>query len=330
MGKTILSLMILLAVVSSSNGQIVLSSCEAPDSVAAIYKGDADYLALKRIFRNNLPYTDSVNIPSEYSNIVMKALLAVHNVSGLPARDTVIDLYHIHSCSVGVLNSMVIYADSNQIWMQHLRDSMIPTGNALVDSFMTKYNLTISYYRAYNSLIFPGCHSFQINSVRNYNMTAMSNLWDSVPGVSFSMPNSFLCPGMSLKDSIYADHVELTYSRGWGNCAAGCAHRYWKFNVYFDCSVEYLGSYGASVPLGVNDQSVIPIIVIPNPFNHEIKLEGITPPFDFSFFDISGRIVTTGKSSSNEIRSLDRLQRGLYFLIVKKPEISFMLKVVKE
>lgn len=320
----------LLLVTLSTNAQIVQSSCSASDSIITLYSDDADKLALDRILRNNLPYADSVLIPQEYSDTILNALIAVYNATGLPARDTVVDLYHIHACTVGVLRRMVIGADSSQLWMQQLKNGIIPTGVNIADSLMAAYNLSVYRYNSYNSLLYPGSHIVEFITDRNYNMNAMADLWDTVPGVLYGFPHFFLCPGFSLEDSIYPDHVELTYSRGWGDCAAGCPHRYWKFNVYFDCSVEYLGSYGATVPLGIKDQSCALIKVIPNPFKRDIKLDGVTPPFVYSICDMSGRIVVQGKSSNDEISNLDGLKRGLYFLMVNKPEINFKFKIIKE
>lgn len=99
-------------------GQIVPSSCSAPDSILSKYNDDADRLALRKIYRNNLTYKDSINIPQEHSDTVLNALIAVYNATTLPARDTVVNMFDIHSFPEIIMNGIEVAADSNLSWMQ--------------------------------------------------------------------------------------------------------------------------------------------------------------------------------------------------------------------
>ncbi|HNX44535.1 MAG TPA: T9SS type A sorting domain-containing protein [Bacteroidales bacterium] len=322
---TLFMLFLLVLGTTVSKGQIVLSSCTAPDSIVAKYTDDADRLALGRFYRNALPYADSVSIPQAYSDTALKALLAVYNATELPERDTVVELYDIHTCMYA-LRRFAVIADSNQSWMQQLRNGVIPTGEPAVDSLMQLFNLSVE---SYSSVSYQGNHTVHFTSDKNYNILALVGLWNSVPGFYSCLPHGFMCPSMSLKDSIYSDHVELTYSHGWGDCSAGCLHRYWKFNVYFDCSVGFAGSYGVPVPIGMEDHFSNEVSVLPNPFSQGISVNGITPPFLYSIRDMSGKVIISEECTGNEIENLDVLKPGFYILSVNDHGRIFRCKIIK-
>lgn len=64
MRKYYTSLLLLLSIAFNSSGQIVQSSFMTTDSIAiSKYTYDAEQLALKYIYRNNLPEKDSIKIP---------------------------------------------------------------------------------------------------------------------------------------------------------------------------------------------------------------------------------------------------------------------------
>lgn len=238
-------------------GQTVFSSCIAPDSIVALYKDDADRLAIKKVFRVGSIYTDSIKIPKLWSDTVMNALIAVYNATTLPARDTVISIYDIHTFPNPVLNNISVFADSNLTWMNQLQNNIIPTGNLSVDSLINDFGLNLSSYLDWwNS--FP-YHTAVFQSDSNYNIPAMVNRFLTIPGVFYAESSNYYGDGNDISDSIYSTFVELIYSYGWEDCPSGCINRrFWKFRVYYDCSVEYVGSYGTllsnpATPLTINE-----------------------------------------------------------------------------
>src|SRR5215218_8938480 len=94
MKKVVLLLLLFLS--ARTNGQIISSSCTAPDSIVEKYTTDAYRMTMNKLYRNNISYKDSVHIPYSHVDTVMRALLAVYNATGLPARDTVVTQYDIH------------------------------------------------------------------------------------------------------------------------------------------------------------------------------------------------------------------------------------------
>lgn len=85
----------LLIVIQPAFAQLVPSFCEAPDSIKEKYVNDADRMALRYIYRLNLPDTSNPEIPEQYSKPFLDALIAVYNANGLAESDTVTKLLRI-------------------------------------------------------------------------------------------------------------------------------------------------------------------------------------------------------------------------------------------
>jgi hypothetical protein len=228
--------------------QTVVSSCSAPDSIKALYMRDADRLALRKIYSQNLTYTDSIIIPQTHTDTVLKALIAVYNATTLPARNTVISQYNIHTFPNPNVNMLDVAADSNLTWMQQLKLGNIPTGNAQVDGLISGYNLTLQNYDSY--LGWFSYHVVTFTSDSSYNLPPLTDLFENISGVNFSDPGTVIGDGNDISASIYPTYVQLNYSLGWQDCPSGCIYRhYWTFNVYYNCSVEYVGESGTSLPI---------------------------------------------------------------------------------
>ena len=313
-----------------AEGQIVPSNCVAADSIVAKYTDDADRLALRKIYRQNLIYKDSIQIPDSHSDTILNALIAVYNATILPARDSVINLFNIHTFPYTALNSFYIAADSNLSWMKQLRLQKIATVQPIIDSLLTKFHFTMDRYYEYGHNFEYHLASFESDS--NYNLKPLVNLIAEISGVYYAEPDSYGGDGYNISDSVNSDHVELIYSYGWGDCIAGCIYRrFWKFNVYFDCSVELVESYGDLLPnVGIRNIISQGISAFPIPFDENMSVRGISGPFNFSFIDLYGRTILSGKSASGRIENLDALISGVYTLILWSDKRSKTLRVVKE
>ena len=54
-------------------------------------------MAVRKFFNNNLNEKDSVLISVAHADTFFRVLVAVYNATSLPARDTVVNLLHIHT-----------------------------------------------------------------------------------------------------------------------------------------------------------------------------------------------------------------------------------------
>ncbi|MDX5347027.1 MAG: T9SS type A sorting domain-containing protein, partial [Hymenobacteraceae bacterium] len=154
----------------------------------------------------------------------------------------------------------------------------------------------------------------------------------TVPGIIEVYKNHHWYDGPDIYDSIYSDHVELIYDYSWGDCLSGCAyHRYWKFKVYFDCRVEYVGSYGNSLPVTGNKEKIEKTLTVyPNPFKEAIMVEGVTGPFQYTVTNLLGQQVLQGESESVSMNNLKELLPGLYLLTIQENDRMQTFRIIKE
>lgn len=324
-------LLILFFTSGLSFGQTVPSSCTAHDSIMARYDDDAGRLALKRIYDDNLIYTDSIIIPQEYSDSILWALIAVYNATDLPARDTVIEMYEIHTFPGYELHNLRLSADSTLPWMQNLRNYVIPSGNTKVDSLMTLYDLYIDEYST--NYGYFRYHTVTLKSDISYNLYALADIFNTIPDVYDSRPIEYAGDGNNITVQFNPDYTELIYSIGWMDCPSGCnSRRYWKFFVYPDCSVEFAGSYGSNLVTSIEPEAFSNSAkIFPNPFNNVLFVDELLPGpgADYSIYNLMGQKVNGGSLKGNTITGLDKLSPGQYFLILFSDNYFITRKIIK-
>lgn len=308
----------------------VPSSCTAPDSIVNLFADDADRLALRRVYRNNSSYKDSIYMPEEWRKNSLRSLLAVYNAFSLPARDTVLrSSLNIHTLVNFHIDDIILLSDSNLPWAKQLCNSGFPSGNALLDTFITKYHLKLDecfYNFAFHLM------SFRFKSDSNYNIHALGKLSQSIPNVYYYGEGLYL-DGPDITDSVYANFTELVFAYKWGDCFSGCNRiRYWKFRVYADCSVEYLGSYGNLLTgeiLSVGHAAPRQIKCYPNPFTNTITIAGVPSKFHYRMSDITGKLQVEG-DASDVIEVNSNLPSGMYFISIQTDEGISLLKLIKQ
>ena len=314
-----------LFLVNYTYSQKIKSSCVANDSITSIYRDDADRLTVKRFYRIDSKFADSILIPKQISDTVLRALIAVYNATSLPARDTVINKLNIHTLSDIAINMFNIDADSNLGWVKNLRSGIIPCGNTRIDSLITPYNFKLlSFRQTYPSYVYR----ITMKSDSNYNINELTKRMKRVPEVISSSSVFWYGDGNRIIDSIYSDHVELIYSFGWGDCPSGCINRrYWKFNVYFDCSVEFINSYGKR--LSIKQALMETISLNPNPFTNHIKITGFNEEINYSIYNRIGIKYQEGTTINGIIENLESLESGIYFLVISNQNNVGTFKIVK-
>ena len=304
----------ILAAVCLHAQNAVPSSCVAADSITKKYRTDAARLSVRNTYQNNTTYKDSIWIEAGLRNFYQRALLSVYNATSIPARDTVVSLFNIHTNLNPELNAMHIMAPPAQTWMLELKANQSPTSNPTVNNLMNKYSLQFTYYQnnINDKVIFT--------SDSNLNMAPLVLAFQNAQGVA----SASLEPGFNdvknIVDTIGTGFVKLSYSLGWGSCADGCdLRRYWHFKVFSDCSVEYLGATGASLFLGMNpvNQDNNTLTLYPNPVQEglNLKTEDQTLPLMISITDVTGKIVMKAEITQLQQQlNIAGLEPGLYFL----------------
>jgi hypothetical protein len=265
-------------------------------------------------------------------------LLAVFNATNLPARDTIVQL-KIHANLGFVLNNVLFTADSSLLWMKNLRNNISPTGYSPLDSLMNKYYLTKHQYYPMSASMGD---MVVLKSDTNFNALALSDIMDVyVPQINIVEANGLFGDGSQITDSLNTNFTELTYSFGWGDCPAGCmSRRFWKFRVFTDCSVQYIGSYGSSLPAGfmtvgiLKQESFKRVNIYPNPVKdilHVNRERDLLLQTDLKISNALGQIVYSKNDINlNEQIDISFLKAGVYYLKIETDKDREVFKIIKE
>lgn len=318
--------------VQNVSAQIVPSSCTAPDTVVQKYIRDARGLAPKAMQKIGSSYFDSVIIPQEWTDTVLHALLAVYNTTSGP-RDSVVG-YHIHCTEFKDIDKFYLYADTGLGWIQDFKKGVWPTRDTAVNNLIDRYSLVKK------SFIISGAQAnilFQSDSV--YNLNGMSEAWNKIDTVTL-YPDVLFTTSTIFVDTMTASYIQLRFRYSCGNdCPSSCEiNRYWKYKVYNDCSVEYLGSYGAPInsssciklALEIKNATQQGVEIYPNPFFDKLKIEGISKGTIYIITNIVGQQCMSGVINTNTELNTSGLKAGVYFIKLMDGNtitVSKMLKV---
>src|SRR5882762_7612206 len=119
--------------------QSSVDDSRVPAELRAAYLEDANRMALRDLLANGF---SEVPIPQDAVQPYYDALVLVYNATALPARDTVVDVYRIHTIGP-TTRSLLLQLLGNETWVQRLARSEIPTGDPAVDTLLTRYSLSV-------------------------------------------------------------------------------------------------------------------------------------------------------------------------------------------
>ena len=325
MTKSLLSVLFLVSSLLV-HAQGVPSSCSGPDSIVKKYRDDADRLAVRNTFKLNSTYTDSVKINQSLSNQYLNALIAVYNATSIPARDTVVAMLNLHTKTQPELVRFHVKAPGSLAWMDSLRNSKYPTGQISVDFLMNKYNLqNYGYYQStnYDLVIFKADSNLNIKALCE-EFKAIQNVIDASPEESYNDVKE-------IKDSLNLLYTDLTYTYGWGTCNNGCDYfSDWRFRVYNNCSVEYLGQSGPALYTNITEHLIEKrLIVFPVPAREEVFINSFQPTL-IEISDLSGRLLMKRNlnSGTNKIQ-INELPAGIYFMREANKAAAPATKLIK-
>lgn len=286
--------------------------CEGSDSILAMYRDDADRMAIAKTFLNGTTWMDSVAIDTSLAQTAMAALVAVYN-SASPQRDTVVNLLDIHIYPLIPLRSFTVSADTSEDWVHQLMAGNIPTGNAALDQLMQQYDVVdVSPW----NWIIDASQEFTFTTGTNWNLLALAQLFEQVPGVVYCSVTGAVGDGNRIADSVYTDSMQITYSFGWGDCPSGCMGFYhWTFAVYPDCSVQFLNGYGQS-PFStaqVAEMQRSTLRAWPNPASTVLHLSGQEQGDALTLHGLDGRPLAPPVRAADGI-DVRNIPAGIYML----------------
>ncbi len=247
--KTLSSALSAVAIIAACDGVTALrffrstiDDSRVPETLRAAYRDDAARLALRDLLGRG--YAE-IAIPNGAVQLYYDALVLVHNATGLPARDSVVDIYRIHTFPLPTTRSLLLQLLPNEAWVQRLARRELPTGEPVVDDLLQRYSLSVgSVYT-----LSQGDVLVTLGPVEPLNIAALAPRFRGITGVRYSDPNGAWGDGSDIRGSVEASRVLLDYSVGYGDCPAGCINRrFYHFAVHSDGTVEYLGASGAPPP----------------------------------------------------------------------------------
>ncbi|MBU0765420.1 MAG: T9SS type A sorting domain-containing protein [Bacteroidetes bacterium] len=137
--------------------------------------------------------------------------------------------------------------------------------------------------------------------------------------------------GNNIIDTLYADHQKITYKYSWGMYPMDLQERYWTFNVYNDCSVEFVESFGDEITwLSATIPDKRSLFLYPNPFKAFIELDSGLDLFNFEIYNTTGIQVHKGRISDSMISNLNHLNPGVYILKVFNGGQIFVERIIKK
>lgn len=218
------------------------------DSLRALYRDDAALLALQQIPD---PERRPVELPADLVEQLYRALVAVHSATDLPARDSVVAVYRIHTFGSSTLREIILGWDSAATWPEVWHRGERLTGYQPVDDLVLQYDL----WPRRNQWCTPdGCTYFPsswivLRAEQALNTAALAAKFTRIPEVRYAEPNGVGGDGNRITAEERDAAWRLTYSVGYGDCPAGCiARRFWAFDVHPDASVTYVGGWGDPPP----------------------------------------------------------------------------------
>ena len=318
-------LCLLLLSTGTIHAQTVQSTCIAHDSIVNKYREDGNRLASRNSYPNNSTFKDSIKINNILSKSYREALIAVYNATVLPARDSVVNLFNIHTRPDPEMHQIHIYGDPAYQWMMNIKNNVIPTGEPSIDNLMSKYSLTVDNVyqgQGYDLVILRTDSSLNMKVLAN-SFTVAAGVFSTSPGVSGGPKN--------IKDSISNGFTFLTYSHMIG-CGGEC-YKYltWKFKTDPDCSVQYLGSTRVIIIAGINNYTIDRFIIFPNPASNQFSITNRSlKKYNFEIENMHGQAILRGSSEDlyNEI-DISTLSAGVYFLSIKDPQRLKIIKLIK-
>ena len=337
--KSVILLLGCLVLTASLYSQIP-SNCSVSPVLREHYDKDVKHLALERIFSQNSPYMDSIEVSQVHQDTIWQSLAAIFNLTNLPQRDSVFENYCIHhQVSQYYFEDLTVKISPNCPWYYNWKDLNIVTGNPFLDSLFNRYGFTMTYYSTGTNWAF-------FSTSQSINMIALSNLVAAVDYVLNAQATGYMGDGDEIRYSLIGQDAFWEFDLGFGDCPAGCTGDHiFKYQVHPNCSVSFLGTTDYTIPglqlpypdncnisgLGVGDRAEISVKVYPNPTFGNVTIEQeVFPTGQYMIQDTFGQILKKGSMSQSTLVEVEDLPSGIYFFSMFNEKQKFLpVKILK-
>jgi hypothetical protein len=321
----------------------VSSSCDIPQALIDAYHKDIVQLATKRLVDIQSPDTVFVRVPQADYDSIAGGMAAILNATSIPESDSVFNLYCVHNHNGFPYDyaGFLVQVDTNYSWTDAWQSLNSLTGDAYIDTIMTRYSLDVVNFYNWS---FGNYAELATDSA--WNILAMVDTFELSPGVIIAEPNYFIGMAGTIEYNVVGTDRFYDFYFEFNDCFDGCDnYRKWMFKVDSACAVTYLGftDWGAfgpqplppplncniftSVPRNIStDFSLYPnpvadkfTVVLPSHTSSEIKI-----------YDAMGRVVLSQKVNT-EKTSIDfsSYTSGIYLVEMNDGRSSITKKIIK-
>ena len=214
-----------------------------PDSIRALYQTDASRLTVRLMLALGGDAANEVELPVFLVESLLNGLSAIYMAGNLAARDSVVDMFPIHTFLSPQMHEIIVSADSSRSFMLAWAAGNRFTGQSTIDGMLEKYDLHLENY--YD---FPWSHAVVLRSGRPLNIAALAQRFSNVPGVGYAESSGYCCDGPDIGVEVIDMKWVFSFYLKWGDCSSGCIARHaWTFSVGADGFVAFLGSTGSPI-----------------------------------------------------------------------------------
>jgi hypothetical protein len=327
MRKIVILLLVFLSL-SQGFSQIVPSSCNTPYLLNSIYEPDLKNLALRRLFELQSPDTATVKIPEFWIDTIREGMSAIVNAGSLPQRDSIFNLYCVHDNApnnIFIYKEIMVFVDTSIAWTQAWQNMQTLTGNIVIDNLMTQFGYQIVQF---NNFSFGSMALIHTDSL--WNINAVINQLEAVQGVIFAESNAIIGTAGRIAYQKIGTTRFYNFVFEWNDCFDGCDNsRTWRYRVFEDCSVEFLGIVDWGVfgieplpaPINCNVFTGFPehpdpnsgFRVYPVPATEYLHIQNPGSAIvRIQFFNVNGRLILEKNQSEIEIVNISELKNGFY------------------
>ncbi|MBI5538978.1 MAG: T9SS type A sorting domain-containing protein [Bacteroidia bacterium] len=301
------------------------SNCNISASLQTNYDWDVKHLALKSIFTNiTSTYRDSIIVPQSVQQPIWEGLAAIYNLTTIPERDSVFNNYCIHQQpSEYLFNSIYIGVDTSYSWTDNWQNMLTTTtGYTALDNLLSTYGFSITHFSTFGS-----CYA-TLTTTQNINVQPLCDSIETFTGVNYSEKKPYNGDGNRITYTESGSNKFYNFTIGFGDCPSGCTSTHtFRFKVYNDCSVEYLGildniTPGDLIPSPVNCYLGSNIIeenknfnIYPNPSEDFIIVESThLDDTNYSIVNLYGQTVKSGNLKEETKILIKNLSAGIYLV----------------
>ena len=301
------------------------------------YLTDAKILALRHLYETNNSYKDSVTIPITLINSVLRDLAAVYQIS--ITTSTIVPIFNYCGVDCGIhcqpypnISDFGIFVDTSYQWVKNIYAGNLISSNDTVDALVNQYGLI------YGSADYtPLWNAIEVFTSYPINVTALGKEFERISGVNMVNTSASSLDGNNITMADSGLYREYVFDYGFGDCWTGCiGHHYWKFRVYSNCIVEYMGEYGNQIPSSISEVSDAENLfaISPNPATTKLTCT-ITYPTNkttLQILSIEGRAIMQNIPAIQTKTEIDvsSLPAGLYFLVLQDEKQRVVRRFVKQ